>query len=127
MQKRILVHIQRGSSGACRAHFTQSIVDSFGGKHDMASVYVGLCDNKLFLSDHQQSCDYQLARIKRPAFCPVHSLTPSLSSQLSESIRERGVDVGCALILEASDGRVLLTRRAAHLRTFPGVWVPPVC
>jgi len=63
--------------------------------------------------------------LQRPACCPVHSLTPSLTSQLSESTRERGVDVGCALILEASDGRILLTRRAAHLRTFPGIWVPP--
>ena len=44
---------------------------------------------------------------------------------MSDATRDRGVDVGCALILESSDGRVLLTRRAAHLRTFPGIWVPP--
>ena len=63
--------------------------------------------------------------LQRPAFCPIHHLTPSLTPQLSESTRDRGVDVGCALILESCDGRILLTRRAAHLRTFPGIWVPP--
>jgi len=42
----------------------QSIVDIFGGKHDVALVYVRLHDNKLFLSDRQQSHDCQLARIK---------------------------------------------------------------
>jgi len=44
--------------------FTQSIVDSFDGKHDIASVYVRLHENKLFLSDDQRSLDYQLAKIK---------------------------------------------------------------
>ena len=63
--------------------------------------------------------------LQRPGFCPIHSLTPSLTSQLSDATLGRGVDVGCALILESSDGRILLTRRAAHMTTFPGIWVPP--
>ena len=29
------------------------------------------------------------------------------------------------MVLESLDGQVLLTRRAASLRAFPGVWVPP--
>ncbi|KAA0201146.1 hypothetical protein HAZT_HAZT003344 [Hyalella azteca] len=28
-------------------------------------------------------------------------------------------------MLESSDERILITRRAQHMRTFPGVWVPP--
>ena len=27
--------------------------------------------------------------------------------------------------METSDKNILLTRRARHMRTFPGVWVPP--
>ena len=32
-----------------------------------------------------------------------------------------GVDVGVVTILETSDTHVLLTRRAKHMRTFPGL------
>ena len=28
-------------------------------------------------------------------------------------------------IVETCDEQVLLTRRAKHMRTFPGIWVPP--
>ena len=38
---------------------------------------------------------------------------------------DRGVAVGVCVLVESSDGRVLMTRRASHMRTFPGVWVPP--
>lgn len=40
-------------------------------------------------------------------------------------VQQRGVDVGVALVLQTSDDRVLLTRRAKELRIFPNVWVPP--
>jgi len=43
----------------------QSVVDTFDGKDDIASVYIRLDDNKLFVSDGQlSSSDYQQARIK---------------------------------------------------------------
>lgn len=35
------------------------------------------------------------------------------------------MDVGVAVLLESSDHRLLLTHRAEHMRTFPGIWVPP--
>ena len=35
------------------------------------------------------------------------------------------IGVGVGVIVESQDGRVLITRRAKHMRTFPGVWVPP--
>ena len=64
----------------------QSVVDIFGGKDDMASVYVRLHDNKLFLSDYQQSCDYQLAKIKvsicflmDSSWDPIVDITPNSS------------------------------------------------
>ena len=45
--------------------------------------------------------------------------------ELPSETASRGIDVGCAVILESGDGKILLTRRATHLRTFPNVWVPP--
>lgn len=44
---------------------------------------------------------------------------------MPEVTLSRGINVGCAVIVESGDGKVLLTRRAPHLHTFPNVWVPP--
>ncbi|KAK3584618.1 hypothetical protein CHS0354_005211, partial [Potamilus streckersoni] len=60
-----------------------------------------------------------------PEFCPIHHLTSNDAESLPEAIKTRGVNVGAAVILQTSDGKVLLTRRANHLQTFPGIWVPP--
>ena len=60
-----------------------------------------------------------------PTFCPFRHITAAQLSEVPPPTLARGVDVGCAVLLESADGRVLLVRRAAHLRTFPGIWVPP--
>jgi ADP-ribose pyrophosphatase YjhB (NUDIX family) len=125
MQRRILAHVKLGSGEFISAHFTQSIIDTFAGKDDSATVYSALKENKFCLSDMPQFPDSHLVQIKRPSFCPIHLLNPTITSQLPLEIQDRGIDVGCALILESVDGFVLLTRRASHMRTFPGVWVPP--
>jgi len=62
---------------------------------------------------------------QRPPFCPIKNLSAEQIHQMPEEIKTRGIDTGAAVILESADGKVLLTRRARHLRTFPGVWVPP--
>ena len=33
--------------------------------------------------------------------------------------------VAVTVLLQSSDGQVLVTRRPEHMRTFPNVWVPP--
>ncbi|NXL68226.1 NUD17 protein, partial [Chordeiles acutipennis] len=58
---------------------------------------------------------------QRPPFCPAKRLGEPPAAEL----RGRGVAAGVAALLQASTGRVLLTRRARSLDTFPGVWVPP--
>ncbi|CAL4226883.1 unnamed protein product, partial [Meganyctiphanes norvegica] len=52
-------------------------------------------------------------------------MDPQDINDLPSDIYDRGIDVGVAVILETSDNKVLLTKRAMHMRTFPGVWVPP--
>lgn len=62
---------------------------------------------------------------QHPNFCVGHKITEEQRKELPKEIRERGVDVGVCILLETSDGRILVTRRSPHMRTFPGVWVPP--
>ena len=52
-------------------------------------------------------------------------MTQKDKTSLPPEISNRGIDCGAAIILESGDGQVLLTRRGNHLRTFPGIWVPP--
>ena len=54
----------------------------------------------------------------------LHISQPVVAA-LPDDIASRGVDVGAAVVLESYDGFILLSRRARHLRTFPGLWVPP--
>ncbi|CAG0897949.1 unnamed protein product [Cyprideis torosa] len=61
--------------------------------------------------------------LRHPSFCAsFHMKDPN---ELPETTRKRGIDVGVCIILESADGFLLLTRRALHMRTFPGVWVSP--
>ncbi|CAG0895975.1 unnamed protein product [Darwinula stevensoni] len=63
--------------------------------------------------------------IKHPPFCPIEHMGPELLASIPEEHLSRGIDVGVSVILESSDSYVLMTRRAAHMKTFPSVWVPP--
>lgn len=60
-----------------------------------------------------------------PPGCPCRFLTTSDIANIPENNLSRGVKPAVAVLLQSSDGYVLLTRRAQHMRTFPCVWVPP--
>lgn len=62
---------------------------------------------------------------QRPPFCPMKLLAEPQTATLPAELRGRGVDVGVAVLLQTSDRRVLLTRRAPGLSIFPNIWVPP--
>ena len=63
--------------------------------------------------------------LQRPSFCPVSNMTAAQIESMSSDTLNRGIHGGAAILLETFDNKLLLTRRAAHLRTFPNVWVPP--
>jgi len=67
----------------------------------------------------------QGVKFMHPTGCPCRFLTGSDIANIPESTTRQGVKVAVAGLLESSDGHVLLTRRAQHMRTFPCVWVPP--
>lgn len=62
---------------------------------------------------------------QHPPFCSFHHMTPAERSSIPQVDLGRGVNVGVAVVLESKDNFVLLTRRAAHMRTFANCWVPP--
>ncbi|XP_023345985.1 nucleoside diphosphate-linked moiety X motif 17 [Eurytemora carolleeae] len=63
--------------------------------------------------------------LSHPPFCPILHLTQEDIAVLPADIAGRGVDVGVVGLLQSVDGRILLTRRADHMRSFPRTWVPP--
>ncbi|XP_065060347.1 nucleoside diphosphate-linked moiety X motif 17-like [Rhopilema esculentum] len=64
-------------------------------------------------------------RFEHPPGCPCCFLTANDTENISQAHKDGGVRVGVSVLIQSSDKRVLITRRSKHLRTFPGVWVPP--
>ncbi|XP_055019590.1 nucleoside diphosphate-linked moiety X motif 17 isoform X3 [Boleophthalmus pectinirostris] len=75
--------------------------------------------------DLQRSSPQKVQFLQRPSFCPIKHLSVTEAAAIPLDVRQRGVDVGVAILLQTSNQRLLLTRRAKHLRIFPNVWVPP--
>lgn len=129
---KVLVHLRRASQGlyTC-AQFNECLLDSLG-LFGEGLVECSLQDNKLLLQCPEENvsasaCNVKppLYKIMHPPFCPIQHLDTEGKDGLPSDIKTRGVDVGVAVLLESSDNRLLLTRRARHMRTFPGIWVPP--
>ncbi|XP_045216681.2 nucleoside diphosphate-linked moiety X motif 17-like [Mercenaria mercenaria] len=125
--ERVLVYLENQQSGSfTKAHFTECIVD-FIDKQNKEGVCLGLVelrDGKLHISSADKD-NKDTVKIKHPPFCPIHHMTDENKSSLPPDIYSRGIDCGAAVILESGDGQIFLTRRGDHLRTFPGIWVPP--
>lgn len=129
------MHLRKTSQNIYEAaKFSECIFDHLGIE-DNSFVECQLENNQLLLQPPTQNNDTAKSlgsnhsptsyRIMHPPFCPVHHLDDESTQALPPEIISRGVDVGVAVLLESSDGHLLLTRRAPHMRTFPGVWVPP--
>lgn len=58
--------------------------------------------------------------------CPVYKFANGTeNTSYPQELKDKGVGVGVVVLLTTLDQHVLVTRRAPHMRTFPGVWVPP--
>lgn len=119
------MHLSRDKSVPQCAKFVQSITDHFARNSldDHVRVNCSLENNRFVLYDTgEKGCQTQLTRAR---FCPFKHLTDTGAAALPDDILNRGVDVGVAVLLQTANQRLLLTRRAANLRIFPNVWVPP--
>ncbi|XP_077431224.1 m7GpppN-mRNA hydrolase NUDT17 isoform X2 [Vanacampus margaritifer] len=117
--RRVLAWTRADGSLAQMVPFLQSVTGRFGAG-DLASVRCRLDRNRLLLCRDPAGVPLQ-----RPAFCPIKHLSVKEAAAIPLDTQQRGVDVGVAIILQSANQRVLLTRRAKHLRIFPNVWVPP--
>lgn len=106
------------------ALFVQSITGHFARNSldDHVEVNCSLENNHFILSDAENGIRTQLMRAR---FCPFKHLSDAEAASLTNDVTSRGVDVGVAVLLQTANRRLLLTRRAASLRIFPNVWVPP--
>ncbi|XP_064609192.1 nucleoside diphosphate-linked moiety X motif 17-like [Liolophura sinensis] len=85
-------------------------------------VNAELRDNGLLVSDGDSKVP---VKIGRPPFCPFHHLNETEIKRLPGDVLNGGVFSGTAVIVHTGDNKILLTRRASHLKLFPGVLVPP--
>lgn len=123
--QRVLVYLQKSRGPPSLAKFTECIVHSLNLDGHSGKVSCELKNNQLILSSETELENVPSGLLTHPSFCPIHSMTDKEATDLPKEISERGVDVGVVVILETVDNNILLTRRAKHMRTFPGIWVPP--
>jgi len=119
---RMLVYL-RHQECVQQAAFTQSVIDclNYGNtSRDVVLVNHHMEKDRLVLEQSQSGVP-----LKRPQQCPIAMLTKEGEKDIPKEIISRGVAVGAVALVESADQQVLLTRRAKHMRTFPGVWVPP--
>ncbi|KAK2719861.1 nucleoside diphosphate-linked moiety X motif 17-like [Artemia franciscana] len=120
----------RISDKSIKTKFGECIVSVLKEDDTEAFVNVGLLYNpvksELILSkDAKKEKTHGLLKLKHAKECPAMFLTPEMRHEVSPTSTEKGIRVGVAVLVTSADNHVLLTRRAWHMRTFPGIWVPP--
>ncbi|XP_065178907.1 nucleoside diphosphate-linked moiety X motif 17-like [Sycon ciliatum] len=129
--------VRYGESNAASPPFTESFINSLSGAGRACGVHsvdVSYClkDQRLVVAPRGCTAldsDSKDSVLARPSSCPFNEL--QCSREVSESTRaestsvQRDVAVAATIVLVSSDNAVLLTQRAAHMRTYPLVWVVP--
>ncbi|KAF0887202.1 NUD17 protein, partial [Crocuta crocuta] len=108
--------------------FAQSVCGLLGAGPGLGPwpTHCGWKRGRLVLSDRQfPGASARLPLQQRPPFCPFAALDQQLRAPGAELPRNRGVDLGVAVLLQSSDQSVLLTRRTRTLSVSPNLWVPP--
>ncbi|CAF1220292.1 unnamed protein product [Adineta ricciae] len=72
-----------------------------------------------------QRNDISKILFRRPPYCPFTNLYFQNNSSIISVNPSNAIMVGVVILFECHDSRVLLTRRASHMRTYPSCWVCP--
>ncbi|XP_027056910.1 nucleoside diphosphate-linked moiety X motif 17-like isoform X2 [Pocillopora damicornis] len=120
MSRRVFLSSSSHSEGATPLSFEKCCLTTMQCSGHQINAEFSYQDERLLLYPSDQG-----VRLMHPPGCPCRSLTASDIANIPENILSQGVKPAVAVLLQSSDGYVLLTRRAQHMRTFPCVWVPP--
>lgn len=120
--KRVLVALNEPDN---LVKFNECVISAL---HNNEKTYSNSCyvtcylNNQSLVLSKVDENDKNSVLLKHPPFCPMLTVD---TTEIGQDILNRGVNTGVCALVESSDNFILLTRRAAHMRTFPGSWVPP--
>ncbi|XP_037080862.1 nucleoside diphosphate-linked moiety X motif 17-like isoform X3 [Pollicipes pollicipes] len=129
----ILVHLFQQNTTSLAA-FGDCLLDIFGYKdiNGLVAIKQDIENDALLIRKAHSDAGIELKKdgwtasiLQHNTCCPVLYMTPRVRSSLPPDVAGRGVNVGICVIVESADQAVLLSCRAAHMRTFAGAWVPP--
>lgn len=126
---RVQVHLRRMTPSVhfSLANFGECLIDHFDFAQE-GEGYVILTheDNKIKLERASSPKPAQALLLRHAVECPVYKFSNSTKNPYCPTdLCDKGIGIGVVVLLTSSDQHVLVTRRAPHMRTFPGVWVPP--
>lgn len=99
----------------------QPLVEQLNSNNESVHVNVQYENEQLII----QRDDTSKILFRRPSYCPFTNLfLQNNSSQISVNSSNK-IALGVVILFESHDHHVLITRRAAHMRTFPSCWVCP--
>lgn len=117
------LQIRSACSGAVGvARFGECLLRTLGFTDEEGCVSVTKSTNNNYTL---QAAPNSSILLKHPPACPMVHLSGAEQTELQSSSPQKSVRLAVCVILESSDEHVLLTQRAHHLHSFPGLWVPP--
>ncbi|CAF4084414.1 unnamed protein product [Rotaria magnacalcarata] len=101
--------------------FITPLVHQLKPTSEYANVDICFEHNQLTIQRNDQS----IILFRRPSYCPFTNLHLQNNSSNIPNNPSNSIAIGVVVLFESHDHRVLITRRASHLRTYPSCWVCP--
>ncbi|CAF1206518.1 unnamed protein product [Rotaria sordida] len=101
--------------------FITPLVHQLNPNNEYVNVDISYENDQLII----QRNDKSIILFRRPSYCPFTNLYLQNNSSTISDNPLNSIAVGIVVLYESHDQRILITRRASHMRTFPSCWVCP--
>lgn len=119
--KRVIVALKNQNGDYKIPKFCECIIDYFNKDALNVQVNCELNDDVLVLSENPDGI-----MLQHSVECPIKALwEENQIDNVPLEKQEQFINVAVSMMIESSDHHILLTRRPAHMRTSPKIWVPP--